>query len=316
MYSVDHQSIFIWAIVMGHFISLSRQAVKAESGFRRASWIPIAWFAGLLFLSYAVVLYRLAEQWLTNDDMSHGIFVPLLVGYIVWQRRKSLAATPARPNVGGLGLMLIGLLFLCIGPPSLPTFTFMTRLAFLLSLVGLILLLRGAQSLTQLAYPLLLLLFMIPLPAYIYDRITLPLQFVASALAEWMLELLGYSVLREGNILHLPGQTLSVVEACSGLRSLLSLSFLGQAYIYLFDSKPWMRIAIAFVIVPIAVVANGIRILVSAILGEHNRAWGQGMVHESTGWVVFVIAFVCLLLAHVAINRIYQLRTVRSSPNV
>src|SRR5258705_11871873 len=114
---------------MGHFTSTSREVIKEvvniESESKKASWIPIAWFAGLLSLCYAIVLYRLAEQWLTNDDMSHGIFVPLLVGYIVWQRRLSLAATPARPNLGGLGLMLIGFLFLCIGPPSLPTFTFM-----------------------------------------------------------------------------------------------------------------------------------------------------------------------------------------------
>lgn len=278
-------------------------------------WGAVVWFGALLILCYAIVLYRLAEQWLTNDDMSHGVFVPLLVGYIVWQRWQALASLEPQPSSWGLGLLLIGGAMLCIGPPSLPTFTFITRLAFYVSLIGLLLYLRGPATVRMLRYPLILLLFMIPLPGFLYDRITLPLQFLASSTAERLLDFLGYSVLREGNILFLPGQTLSVVEACSGLRSLLSLSFLGQAYVYLFDQKVWMRFAIALAIIPIAVLANGGRIVFTAVAGELNQAWIHGIYHESAGWIVFVIAFGCLLITHWLINRFYARFSSRAVGN-
>lgn len=270
-------------------------------------WAPLAWFAALTLVCYGVVLWRLGEQWLTNDDMSHGIFVPFLAGYIVWQKWPELTAAPTRPSLWGLLYMIVGALMLCIGPPSLPTFTFITRLAFFSSLFGLILLLKGWPTIRILRYPFVIALFMIPLPGFLYERITLPLQFVASFLAEQSLDLLGYSVLREGNVLRLPHQTLEVAEACSGLRSLLSLSFLGQAYIYLFDRKVWMRFAIAAAIIPIAVIANTGRIVFTAIMSNIDKVWASGIYHESAGWVVFVIAFVALLFTHRVINSVYDL---------
>ena len=106
----------------------------------------------------------------------------------------------------------------------------------------------------------------------------------------------------------LPGQTLNIAEACSGLRSIMALTFLGQAYIYLFDSRPWMRAVIAVIVIPIAVFANSLRIVASAVAGSHNREWGQGLYHESTGWVVFVVAFLCILGSHLLMNKIWPER--------
>ena len=203
--------------------------------------------------------------------------------------------------------MMVGAGMLCIGPPSLPTFVFMSRVGFVFSVVGLILFLRGTQTLAELAYPLLLLMFMIPPPGFIFQKLTFPLQFVASVLSENLLTACGYSVLREGNVLHLPGQTLNVVEACSGLRSLLSLSFLAQAYAYLFDRRPWMRVALAVVIIPIAVAANAFRIAASAVAGGVNPEWGQGIYHEFAGWAVFVFSFIFLLMSHWMIGVITKL---------
>ena len=265
-------------------------------------WIPFVWFGSLLLISYCVVLFRLSEQWLTDENMSHGMFVPLLAGYIVWLRRREIAGIPSKPSIWGVFLMLLGGLMLCVGPPSLPTFTFITRLAFVASLVGVILTLRGFNTVVALMYPLCLLLFMIPLPGFVYEKVTLPLQFVASAISERVLELIGYSVLREGNILHLPGQSLSVVEACSGLRSLFALSFLAQACAFLFDRRPWMRLALAVAIIPIAVMANSGRIVFTAFVGYHRPEWAHGVYHASTAWVVFVVAFASLLLAYRFIN--------------
>jgi exosortase len=239
--------------------------------------------------------------------MSHGPFVPVLAGYIVWQRRHSLMSLPAKPSLAGAAMMLFAVLMLCIGPPTLPTFTLLTRLSFFASLIGTILLVRGMPTLRRLAYPLILLMLMLPVPSFLYDRITLPLQLVASVLAEHSLDLAGFSVLREGNILNLPGQVLSVAEACSGLRSLLSLTFLGQAYIYLMDHRPWMRWVIAVAVVPIAIISNSGRILLTAWLGSINRAWTEGVVHEWTGWAVFIIAFIALLITHRGINAVTRL---------
>jgi exosortase len=271
----------------------------------RPNWLPAFGFAILFLVSYAFVLGRLAKQWLSDSDMSHGIFVPLLIGYIVWENRQRLAALEPVRNLFGLVLMLLAGVLLCVGPPNLDTFASVTRASFVISLVGALLYLRGFSTIRILLYPLVLMLLMIPMPAFILGNLTLPLQTTASKLAEHMLELLGYSVLREGNILMLPGQTLNVAEACSGLRSIMALTFLGQAYIYLFDSRPWMRAVIALMVIPVAVFANAIRIVASAIAGSHNRAWGEGLYHESTGWIVFVVAFLCILCAHLLIKRIW-----------
>jgi exosortase len=277
----------------------------------RSVWLPLAWFGGLLGLSYAIPLARLAEQWFTNEDMGHGVFVPVLVGYIVWQRRAHLLATPAIPTWWALPLMILGGALLCVGPPSLPTFASVTRVGLLFSLTGTILFLGGRQILRALAYPLILLLLMIPVPGFLYERVTLPLQFIASTLSEAVLEGMGHSVLREGNVLHMPNQTLAVVEACSGLRSLLSLLFLGQAYIFLIDPRPWMRVWIAVLTIPIAIIANASRIIFSAIMGQYSRSWTSGFLHESTAWVVFVVAFACLVLAHVTAHQVAKSRYFR-----
>jgi exosortase len=265
-----------------------------------------AYAALLVFLMigvYAVVLWRLGQIWFTNDDMSHGPFVPILAGYIVYRRWPQLTAIKAAPNLWGLVLLILGAMMLCIGPPSLPTFAFMTRTAFVVSLTGLILYVRGWETLKFLTYPMMILLLMIPVPGFVLQQITMPLQFIASKLAEQLLDLVGFSVLREGNILFLPGQTLSVVEACSGLRSLLSLSFLGQTYIYLFDGRIWARWVIAIVIVPIAILANAGRIVASGIMGQYHPSWVHGLMHESTGWVVFVVAFIIIMTFHLVVIR-------------
>jgi exosortase len=269
-------------------------------------WASVAWFAALLAVCYGITFVRLVHQWTTDDDMSHGMFVPVLVLYIVWQRRQEIAALPPASSKWGLVGLLLGGFMLCIGPPSLPTFTFMTRVAFICSLLGLLLYLGGFPLIRKLAYPLFLLIFMIPLPGFVYQRLTFPLQFLASIVSENVLELLGFSVLREGNVLHLAGQTLSVAEACSGLRSLFSLSFLGQAYIYLFDDRAFMRGVIAVAIIPIAVVANSARIVSTAFAGRINPEWTHGTVHDWTGWVLFGVAFAILVGTHHLFNRLYS----------
>jgi exosortase len=275
-----------------------------------ANWRPAIWFILLFLASYAVVLSRLAKLWLTDSDMSHGMFVPILACYIAWRKREELAAVKPTHNLFGLLLMIVAGALLCVGPPSLDTYASVTRISFMMSLIGMLLFLLGFEAIRILIYPLVLMLLMMPMPGFILQQITFPLQIVATKLAEAMLELIGFSVLRDGNVLILPGQTLNVAEACSGLRSLMGLTFLGQAYVYLFDSRPWMRGVIALVVIPIGVFANSVRIVATAIAGSHNREWAQGLFHESTGWVVFVVAFLGILGTHSLLKRIWPDRGI------
>lgn len=263
----------------------------------RAPWRGIL-VAASLALCYAVVFFRLCGEWFSDPDVSYGFFVPILIGYVVWQERDRLRALTPAPNNFGLVLMVIGGALLCMGPPGLNTFAFATRIALVFSVIGVILFLRGFATCRALIYPLLLMLLMIPLPGFIIQRVTFPLQILASQMAEKGLDMVGYSVLREGNILRLPTTTLDVAQACSGLRSLLALTFLGQAYVCLLDRRRWMRPVMALLVIPVAVFANSARIVASAIAASYRPEWIQGIFHESTGWIVFVIAFVCIVTLH------------------
>ena len=273
-----------------------------------AGLVPVLWFGALLLTIYATVLSRLAEQWMVNEDMSHGFLVPLFAGYVAWQRWPKLLAAPSQPTLWGLPVMLLAALFLLVAPPGAGTWSFLSRLSFLLAILGVVLFTRGVPTLRLLAYPLILLVLMIPIPGFLYSKITLPLQLLASQLGEALIEGAGYSVFRQGNLLHMVGITLSVEEACSGLRSLLSLSFLGQAYVYLFDPRVWMRWVMALAIIPIAIFANAIRILSTAILGRIDPALTHGGVHASSAWILFACSFAALIALHLVINRIVPVR--------
>ncbi len=265
---------------------------KAPSAF---PW-HLMWFGGLLLVCYAPVLYALVKNWNSDADMGHGFFVPIIAAYIAWQKRAEIAATPAQPNWWGLPVVLYGALQLCIATLGAELFT--ARTAFLISLVGMVLLLGGTKYLKIFAFPLFLLLFMIPIPAIIYNRITFPLQMIASELAEKALSLLQIPVLREGNVLELPDQTLNVVEACSGIRSLLSLSFLSLVFGYFFEKRIWIRVVLFLSTIPIAIVANAARVTLTGILAETKPELAEGFFHAMSGWIIFMVALAILALWH------------------
>lgn len=266
-------------------------------------WRAVAWFGGLLLLCYAPVLSRLLRQWIEDPDMGHGVFVPCVAGYIIWRRRAELARMPAASNWWGLGLVVWGALQLFVA--TLGAELFLARTAFLVSLVGVILTLAGVQAVRLLAFPLFLLCFMIPIPAIIYNQITFPLQLLASRLAESWLALTGLPVLREGNILELPSRSLNVVEACSGVRSLLSLSFLSLVFAYFFDNKVWVRPVLLAASVPIAVAANAGRVALTGLVGEWRPELAEGIFHEASGWIIFILALLMLIVVHRLVNIFY-----------
>jgi exosortase len=265
------------------------------------SWGAILWFTALLVAAYFPVLKLLVIQWSTDEDVSHGFFVPLVAGYIAWTRRDELLAMKYQPAWWGLGVIAWGGLQGYLG--SLSAELLLQRTAVLITLVGILLVFGGTRLVRVLLFPLLLLPFMIPIPAVIYTQITFPLQLFASNVAETTLSLLGIPVLRDGNVLELASQKLSVVEACSGIRSLLSLSFLSLVYAYFFDKRVWMRWALLVCTVPIAILANAGRVTITGILSEEvSPELAQGFFHSLEGWIIFLIALVLMVGLHAAIN--------------
>lgn len=270
-----------------------------------ATWTALIWWGALLGILYAPVLGRMVYEWATVEEMGHGFFVPPVVAYLIWQRRSELAQVGLRPDGRGLILVVLGFVQLILGTAAADFF--LTRVAFLISLVGVLWTLCGWPLLRSLAFPLLLLVFMIRIPLFLYSQITLPLQLLASRVAEVSLTLLGIPVLREGNILELASQRLSVVEACSGIRSLLSLSFLALIYAYFFDRKVWMRAALLVAAAPIAIVANAGRVTMTGILSEYKPEWTRGFFHQFEGWGVFMVALAALVITHRALNILWRL---------
>jgi exosortase len=270
-------------------------------------WAAVAWFGALLLLCYAPILYRMAYQWANDADMGHGFFVPVVAGFIVWQRREALLATPRRPNGWGLALVIFAGCEALLATIGAELFT--ARLAFVIALFGTVLYLGGKQWVKMLLFPLALLLFMIPIPQIIYAALTLKLQMIASALGETLITWMGIPVFRTGNVLHLPSQDLDIAEACSGIRSLLSLGFISLVYAYFADKRVWMRWALLAATIPIAIGANGIRVAVTGWLSEINTKLAQGLYHELEGYIVFVVALVALVVIHRALMAMTKKRT-------
>ena len=269
------------------------------------SWPALAWFGGLLLACYAPVLLALVHNWNDDQDMGHGFFVPVLAAYIAWQKKDQLAGKVAHPNWWGLAIVIYGALQLYIA--TLGAELFLARTAFIISLTGMVLLLGGREYLRVFAFPLFLLLFMVPIPAIIYSRITFPLQILASRTAESALGLLQIPVLREGNILELSeGQRLSVVEACSGIRSLLSLTFLSLVYGYFFEKVTWVRALLFLSTIPIAIVANASRVTLTGVLSEYKPELAEGFFHSAEGWVIFMVALAIMVGVHQLLVRGYS----------
>lgn len=266
----------------------------------------LAWPAALcalLFLCYWPILRALFEQWQVEQDAGHGMFVPLIAAWALWERREQLAAVPDKPSYWGLAILIWSAIQAILS--ELGAELYLSRLAFLFAIAGLLVFLHGFALLRAAAFPLGLLLFAIPIPNFLYREITFPLQILASQIAEHSLDLLGYSVLREGNLLELAGQKLSVVEACSGLRSLLTLSFFTVVYAWFVDPRPWMRWILLLVAAPAAVFANAGRIVLTGIVGEYDQELAYGTFHAVSGWVILMVAMILTMVAHAGLSTVF-----------
>jgi exosortase len=248
------------------------------------------------------ILSSLARQWASDDNYSHGFFVVPLALFFAWERRAALLEAPHRPSVFGLFLIAGSLVVLLAG--LLGAELFLTRVSFVGVLAGITLFVWGRVHFRILAFPIAFLLLMIPLPAIVFNQLAFPLQLLASRAGEAVIGLAGIPVLREGNVLQLPTRTLEIVEACSGIRSLVSLITLAVVLGYFTERRTGARVLIALAAIPIAILANAARVAGTGLASELiSPAAADGFFHTFSGWLMFVFAFAGLLAVQRAIAR-------------
>lgn len=269
-------------------------------------------FLTLLAGLYAGILRDLAWQWWDDSNYTHGFLVPIFSGLLIWHRRKQLTALPVEGSWVGLPVLFLGIGALLLG--DVGSENFLMRSSLIVILVGLVLFHLGWQFLRVLAFPLLFLFFMVPLPATLFYAVAFPLQNLAARNAAWALDTLGVPVLLDGNIIHLTKQSLGVAEACSGIRSLISLLSVSVGWAVLTLSGFWAMAIFVAAVVPIAILANAGRVVVTGLIGQWFGAeYAQGFFHTFSGWLVFVFAFLCLLGVHRTI-RLVQARRENRTP--
>ncbi|HET7696778.1 MAG TPA: exosortase A [Vicinamibacterales bacterium] len=260
----------------------------------RRSLPALGLVGSVTLLVYLPVLTSLVRQWASDDNYSHGFLVAPFAVYFAWLRRRELAALPVRPHWIGLGVVAGSLAVLLAG--RLGAELFLARVSLIGLIAGTIVFLYGGAHLRVLAFPIGFLLLMVPLPAVVFNQLAFPLQLVASRAGETVLAASGIPVLREGNILMLPTTTLEVVEACSGIRSLVSLLTLALILGKLTEPRLWARVALAVLALPVAIVANAARVAGTGLAAEWiSPQAAEGFFHEFSGWVMFVVAFALLL---------------------
>jgi exosortase len=273
---------------------------------RREATASIAWwqwgvFVVLLGWIYHGIVARLVEQWWTDPDFSHGFFVPLFSAFLLWKGRERLASLPVKPSWFGLVVIAGALAILIVG--VLGAELSLARSSFVLLLGGLVIYFLGWGRFRAVLFPWAFLFLMVPIPKIIYNQITLPLQFLASSLANLLLGVVGVPVLREGNIIHLPTMSLEVVEACSGIRSLMSLVTLALIYGYFLEPRILRRGLLCIAAVPVAVAANGLRVMGTGLLGYYwNPDKAEGFFHTFSGWIIFLLSLGLIFLLHGAMR--------------
>ncbi len=258
----------------------------------------------LVAVTYADILYGLYINWSHDENYSHGFLIPFISGYFAWQQREDLEGLPVKPANSGILLIILSLLILCGGVSA--QVDFVSRTTFVFLLAGIVLFLLGWQWLKGLALPLGFLFFMIPLPYVVYDSIAFPLKLFVAKFSVVSLKLMGVVVLREGNIIMLPETVLEVADACSGLRSLMSLLALGVALAFLSQNNKSGRIVLVLLTIPIAIFTNMLRVIGTGFLSQYyGAAAAEGFFHEFAGMGVFLLAMVLLFVSSGILRKVW-----------
>ena len=248
---------------------------------------------GSFFTLYYNVIDKLINDWLNDPNYSHGFIIPFIALYMAWIRREKILRTNCEPcNLGFAGLILSLIIFI-IGRLGSELFTM--RLSMIFVIWSLILFFLGINQAKLLTLPILYLIFMIPIPAIVWNKISFPLKLFVSKLAAALIAFIGIPVLRAGNIINLSTVSLQVVDACSGMRSLISLLSISAAFAIINDfslTKKWIIFLSA---IPFAIFFNVLRLFSTALLAQYyDPGFAKGFLHEISGMMVFFMAIVCM----------------------
>lgn len=262
------------------------------------------WLVGLLFLAvFAPVLVDLVERWWDDSNYSHGFLVPLIAAYLIWHKRAELSTLAVRPSRVGLVILAVGMTLFVFGNAGVEYF--IIAVSMVMVLFGLAMYLFGSQFIGKTWFAFFILLFMIPIPGVIYYSLTFPMQLLASKVSVEMMQGLGMSVIRQGNIIVLPDRPLEVAEACSGMRSLISLMAMGAIFGYMTQPKFWGKMAIFLLAIPVAVIGNVVRVFLTAVIAYVGQLDPTSEpYHTLLGLSVFIVAFLLLSILALAVRRL------------
>ncbi len=274
---------------------------------------------GVLLLAlvalYFPFLKKLVIDWGSNEDYSHGYFIPLVSLYMVYTVRDKLIRMPLSPANSGLVVLILGLALLVVA--KIGSELFMQRTSMIVVILGCILFLFGKSYFKLLLLPVCYLFFMIPLPAIIWSKIAFPMQLFGSMLTEHVIRLFGIPIFREGNVLHLSQTTLEVVAACSGLRSLMTMFALSGILAWIATYDGWKRLFLFFSAAPIAIVANIIRLTGTAMIASwYGPEIAHGFLHNFSGLLIFIIGLSLLLATHRFLGRLGDGKVVEKQSDV
>ncbi|MGH7819835.1 MAG: exosortase A, partial [Candidatus Binatia bacterium] len=244
-----------------------------------------------------------AKDWWEDPNYSHGFLIPVVALLLAWRARDELRAAPRDGSWSGLPVLLGGVGMLLIGVMAAEEF--LMRGSLVIVIAGLVLLHGGRRVFQALAFPIAFLAFMVPLPFIVFNAVAFPLQALAAANAAWALDSIGVPVFREGNVIHLSQISLGVTEACSGIRSLVSLLALAVVWAHLALGRTWRMLLFVAAAVPITIVANACRVILTGLIGQSfGVEYARGFFHSFSGWVIFVVAAVCLLVVQAVMSRV------------
>ncbi len=252
------------------------------------SLLPLLLLALAVILLYLPAINEFVYDWWHDDNYSHGFLIPVISGYLLWQKRKVLQNVEIRQNRWGLLLLVFGLALNILGSAAAEWYS--VRFSMIPTLMGLVLYFGGTGMLRLVWFPIAFMVFAIPLPYTLFRTLTFPLQLFSTKVTHHLITAIGVPALRQGNILHLPGYSLEVVEACSGLRSIITLSALAAAFAYMTPGGPVRKLLLFSAAIPIAIFANIVRLLVTcfgALL--ISSSFAEGFLHEFSCVLVFLV---------------------------
>ena len=270
---------------------------------KTSTYIQISTVTVAFLILFSHTLLKLIQDWSIDDNFSHGFLIPFISGFLIWQKRDQLTSEKLKASNWGLLIIFMGMLLHIAGTAGAEMFTM--RMAIVVTLTGLSFYFFGSKITISVIVPLAYLMFMIPIPAIIWNKIAFPLQLFAAKLSTQFIQFIDIPVLRQGNILQLPNTTLEVVDACSGLRSLTSLLALSAAFAYMVPLNnlgKWLLFGSA---IPIAIIVNIFRLTITAVLARYiGPETAQGFLHELSGMVIFIVALIFLYLFYLVLKKI------------